>query len=150
MIAEMWKPYQKHCSFYEVVECLRRMMLTGVVVFVFPSSVAQVSTTFLISLFFFAFSEVLNLSVSHFDSWMYRFGNRIVLLSMFLAVLIKINTSEDEESDLDTYAVVLVACNVVMALALAGGTAATLLPYAFARPSEEGFCHRWRRLFLWG
>lgn len=118
MVVDLWKPYKRERSYYEVVECARRVMLTGVVVFVFPDSAAQVSTTFLIALFFFVISEAQSPYATEYDCWMSRFGHVVVLLSMFVALMVKVDVDDESETGLQVYSVVLVVANVFMALAI--------------------------------
>lgn len=120
MVVELWKPYKRDRYYYEVVECVRRVILTGVIVFVFPGSAAQISTTFLVALSFFIISEVLDPYAAAHHRWVYRFGHVVVMLSMFVALLVRVDLSGEEETDLDMYAVVLVISNATMALAVVG------------------------------
>ena len=41
----LWKPYKPSVFYYEVVECGRRLMLTGVMVFIYPNTTAQIAVT---------------------------------------------------------------------------------------------------------
>ncbi|CAN0285491.1 unnamed protein product, partial [Hapterophycus canaliculatus] len=43
--SDLWKPYKPYVFFYEVIECGRRILLTGVVVFIYPNSSAQIAIT---------------------------------------------------------------------------------------------------------
>ena len=52
-IVGLWEPYRPERFYYEVVECGRRIMLTGVTVFIFPNDAAQVAITMLLTFFFF-------------------------------------------------------------------------------------------------
>lgn len=120
MISSLWEPYRRERSFYEVLECVRRVMLTGVVVFLFPGSVAQISTTFLVALVFFVLSEALDPYASSLDRWMSRFGHVAVLLSMLVALMIKVevDTSDTYFGDTGVYSIVLVVANVAMVFAV--------------------------------
>lgn len=126
LAADLWAPYKHRHSYYEVVECLRRVMLTGVVVFILPGSATQVSTTFLIALFFFIVSESLKPYATAFDAWMYRIGHVVVLLSMFLAVLVKIKVEDENDIELGTLSVITVVANVFMALAVVAEAAMSM------------------------
>ncbi|CAM9923215.1 unnamed protein product, partial [Laminaria digitata] len=44
-ISSLWAPYRPSCFYYEVIECGRRIMLTGVVVFIYPNDTAQIAIT---------------------------------------------------------------------------------------------------------
>lgn len=120
LVMDLWKPYRDERSYFEVVECIRRVALTGMVVFLFPGSVAQISITFLISLAFFVLSEALSPYADPHDSWMSRFGHVLVLLSMFLALMVKVDLSGESETDLRAYSVALLVANVAMASVVAG------------------------------
>ncbi|CAN0512970.1 unnamed protein product, partial [Scytosiphon promiscuus] len=41
VLKDLWEPYQKHAYYYEVVECVRRVVLSGLVVGVFPNTAGQ-------------------------------------------------------------------------------------------------------------
>lgn len=69
---DLWQPYKQDRRFYEVLECSRRVMLTGVVVFIYPGTAAQISTTFLLALVFYAISEALGPYEDERDCWMSR------------------------------------------------------------------------------
>ncbi|CAN0344433.1 unnamed protein product, partial [Scytosiphon promiscuus] len=74
--------YRPERYYYEVVECGRRIMLTGVVVFIFPNDAAQIAITILTTFFFFAVFEILSPYKSESDMWLSRGGHVIVFLSM--------------------------------------------------------------------
>ncbi|CAN0380979.1 unnamed protein product, partial [Scytosiphon promiscuus] len=88
-ISSLWEPYKAERFYYEVVECGRRVMLTGVVVFIFPNDAAQIAITMLIAFFFFAAFELLSPYKSESDTWISRGGHVIVYLSMFDMLLLK-------------------------------------------------------------
>ncbi|CAN0591359.1 unnamed protein product, partial [Laminaria digitata] len=67
---ELWGAYQPDVYFYEVVECVRRVVLSGVVVFIFPNTAGQVATAFLLALFFAALFMALDPYTSRFDTWL--------------------------------------------------------------------------------
>lgn len=115
---DLWEPYRKNRYYYEIVEYLRRVTLTGVVVFIFPNSAAQIATTFLLALFFFAVSEVLNPYETWQDSWLSRLGHAVVLLSMYFALLLKVDVVDDGGSSQELFSVVLVTTNVMMIVAV--------------------------------
>lgn len=57
-------PHKPGRFYYEVVKCLRRMLLTGVVVFIYPNTAAQVAVTLMIAFSFAILSERLDPNVS--------------------------------------------------------------------------------------
>ncbi|CAN0173938.1 unnamed protein product, partial [Scytosiphon promiscuus] len=89
-IVGLWEPYRPERFYYEVVECGRRIMLTGVVVFIFPNDAAQVAITMLIAFFFFGILEILSPYKLESDMWLSRGGHVLVFLSMFYLLLLKV------------------------------------------------------------
>ena len=114
---DLWVAYKPEVYFYEVVECARRVVLSGVVVFVLPNTAGQIAVSFLLALFFAAVLMVLDPYTSWFDTWTARTGHTIVLMSMFVALLQKVNTEEDDGFSQDVFAIVLVVSNCVMVVA---------------------------------
>ncbi|CAM9792296.1 unnamed protein product, partial [Ectocarpus sp. 12 AP-2014] len=90
-ISGLWEPYRPERFYYEVVECGRRVMLTGVVVFIFPNDAAQIAITMLAAFFFLWVFEVLSPYKSESDMWLSRGGHAIVFLSMFDLLLLKVD-----------------------------------------------------------
>ncbi|CAM9479810.1 unnamed protein product [Ectocarpus fasciculatus] len=117
-IASLWEAYKPERFYYEVIECGRRIMLTGVVVFIFPNDAAQIAITILIAVFFFAVFDILSPYASEFDMWLSRGGQVVVFLSMFDLLLLKVDVSHERSQSQQAYAGVLVAGHVLMFLAI--------------------------------
>ncbi|CAN0498410.1 unnamed protein product, partial [Scytosiphon promiscuus] len=82
VLRELWVAYRAEVYFYEVVECVRRAVLSGVIVFIFPNTAGQIATAFLLALFFAAVFMLLDPYSSWCDTWAARTGHMIVLMSM--------------------------------------------------------------------
>ncbi|CAM9199838.1 unnamed protein product, partial [Laminaria digitata] len=117
-IAHLWAPYRPNAFYYEVIECGRRIVLTGVVVSIFPNAAAQVAITIMNSLFFFVVSEVLSPYASSSDTWLARGGQVIILFSMYDALLLKIDVSKERSESQHVFAAVLVAGHVILIMAV--------------------------------
>ncbi|CAN0412863.1 unnamed protein product, partial [Hapterophycus canaliculatus] len=117
-ISSLWEPYRPERFYYELVECARRIMLTGVVVFIFPNDAAQVAITMLIAFFFFAVFEVLPPYESESDVWLSRGGHIMVFLSMFDMLLLKVDVSHESDRSQAIFAGVLVAGHMLIVLAI--------------------------------
>ena len=141
-IAGLWEAYRPERFYYEVVECGRRIMLTGVVVFIFPNSAAQIATTMLIAFSFFVVFEILAPYKSDFDIWLSRGGHILVFLSMYDLLLRRVDVSGESDESQASFAGVLVAGHVLMILAVVVEIAAII--YAarremiIARDGQEG------------
>ncbi|CAM9790765.1 unnamed protein product [Scytosiphon promiscuus] len=117
-ISDLWEPYKPERFYYEVVECGRRIMLTGVVVFIFPNDAAQIAITILISFVFFAVFELLSPYKSESEMWLARGGHVIVFFSMFDLLLLKVDVSRERDQSQAVFAGALVAGHVLMALTI--------------------------------
>lgn len=109
-------PYRRDVYYYEVVECFRRVIISGIVVFILPNTAGQVMTTFLLSLFFFAAFTVLDPYSDVLDTWLARVGHAIVMMSMFVALVVKVDTEGDDGFSQDVFAGALVLINCAMVL----------------------------------
>ncbi|CAM9986983.1 unnamed protein product, partial [Laminaria digitata] len=116
---ELWAAYRPEVYFYEIVECVRRVMLSGVIVFIFPNTAGQVATAFLFALFFAALFMALDPYTRRFDTWLARTGHMVVLMSMFVALLQKVEMGDDDEFSKNAFAIVLVLVNSGIVVAAA-------------------------------
>ncbi|CAM9623221.1 unnamed protein product [Scytosiphon promiscuus] len=108
------EPYRGEIYFYEVVECLRRVTLSGLVVFILPNSAGQVITTFLLSLLFFGIFMGLDPHEDPVDKWLDRIGHVVVMMSMFVALAIKVDIEGDDRFSQEVFGGALVATNCVL------------------------------------
>ena len=116
--SDLWKPYKPSRFYYEVIECARRISLTGAVVFIYPNTVAQVAVALVITFVFTVLSEALAPYDVGWDCWINRTGHVIVFMSMYIALLLKADVSSERTSSQRLLAFVLVAAHVCMVLAV--------------------------------
>ena len=114
--SSLWKPYKPSVFYYEVVECARRLMLAGVVVFIYPNTAAQIAVTLMIAFIFACASERLDPYDSPWDGWVSRMGHIMIVLTMVVALLTKVDTSNEDLQSQNVYAVVLVTAHTAMVL----------------------------------
>ncbi|CAM9468153.1 unnamed protein product [Ectocarpus sp. 6 AP-2014] len=115
-ISNLWEPYKPAVFYYEVIECFRRVLLAGVVVFIYPNTAAQIAVTLLIAFAFALLSEGLAPYASRWDTWISRIGHIVVFLSMYVALLLKVDVSDERASSQEVFEGVLVAVHVCMIL----------------------------------
>ena len=115
-ISELWKPYKPSAFYYEVVECSRRVLLAGVVVFIYPNTAAQIAISLLMAFAFSVASEGLAPYASRWDTWLNRVGHAIVFVSMYLALLLKVDVSDERASSQRMFESVLVAAHACLVL----------------------------------
>ena len=112
--SQLWKPYKPSVFYYEVIECSRRILLTGVLVFIYPNTPTQIAVTLILAFIFAMVSEALNPYVSRWDTWISRVGHIVVFLSVFLALLLKVNVSAERSESQEMFEVFLVFVNMCL------------------------------------
>lgn len=115
---DLWEPYKPSRYYYEVVECGRRIVLTGLGVFLFPGSAAQVALEVVFAAVFIAISEMFSPFAQPMDMWLYRTGMWVVFLSMYLALLLKVDASDEDSQSQAVFAKLLIAANAGLAFAV--------------------------------
>ena len=117
-ISDLWKPYKPQRFYYEMVECTRRILLTGAVVFIYPKTASQIAVAFAIAVFFVFVSEAMAPYKSCWDAWTSRIGHAIVFASMYFALLLKVDVSDESHSSQEIFGVILVGVHGCMILAV--------------------------------
>ncbi|CAN0483982.1 unnamed protein product, partial [Scytosiphon promiscuus] len=118
IVRELWAPYRPQVYYYEVVECLRRVLLSGAVVLAFPNSAGQIATSLLLAMLSAAVLMALGPYAHRWHTWTARISHAVVLLSMYVALLQKVDDFTDDLSSQHVFASVLVALNCVLILAV--------------------------------
>ena len=108
-IKDLWAPYKPGRYYYEVIECGRRIALTGLAVFIYPGSTAQVAIEALLAFVFYSISEIMSPFAKPLDAWLYRSGTWVIYLSMYLALLLKMDASDEDSRSQDVFAGLLIA-----------------------------------------
>ncbi|CAM9730410.1 unnamed protein product, partial [Ascophyllum nodosum] len=67
--SSLWKPYKPSRFYFEVVECARRILLTGVAMLLENDTAAKVAATLMIAVIFMVVVEVLAPYESRLDVW---------------------------------------------------------------------------------
>ena len=93
-------------------------MLTGFVVFICPNTAAQVAITQAIAFIFAFTSERRDPYDSHWDAWVSRIGHVMVVLTIYVALLAKIDVLNEGSQSQALLAGVLVAAHIAMILAV--------------------------------
>jgi hypothetical protein len=119
--AFLWQPYKPKRHYWEVCECIRRLMLTGILVFVFPGTPSQAATGSIIAVISLALIYVARPHADSLDGRIYCLGCVIIFLSMLLALTSMAGVYHEHSGISDTnaavFAVVLVLLNILMLLA---------------------------------
>ena len=111
-------PYKPSRFYYEVIECFRRITLTSVVLLIDDDKAAQIAAVLMIAFIFAVLSEVLAPYQTQLDTWISRTGHAVVFSSMYFALLLKVEVSEETNTSQQAFEVILVTTHVCMILAV--------------------------------
>ncbi|CAM9562008.1 unnamed protein product, partial [Laminaria digitata] len=110
----LWGAYRPGCYYYEVVEYGRRIVLTGAAVFILPDSAAQIAIVLLLAVVCMFIFESLSPFANRVDIWLYRWGNGIILASMYVALLLKVDLVGEDSQTSSAITALLIAANTSM------------------------------------
>jgi hypothetical protein len=110
----LWKTYTPQMYYWEVVECLRRLLLTGAIVFVKPGTRAQVTIACILAVISLTVALYCQPHVDTLDGQIYTVGALIIFLSMFLSLAMKTDSTTETKASQNAFAVVLIILNVIM------------------------------------
>lgn len=139
----LWGAYAPNRYYYEVIECGRRVLLAGVVVFIYPNTAAQVAVTLMMAVFFMVVSEGLAPYESRWDAWVSRMGHAIVFTSMYVALLLKVDVAGEQNSSQRVFEAILVSAHACMVLAVI--VEAVMISWALGRQHVEDSRPKFRR-----
>ncbi|CAM9320022.1 unnamed protein product [Ectocarpus sp. 12 AP-2014] len=117
-ISNLWQPYRPSVYCYEVIECGRRILLTGLVVFIYPNTAAQIAITLIMTVVFAVLSEALHPYAQAWDTWVSRVSHAVVFMSVYVALLLKVDVSDEKGSSQKVFEAVLVTAHACMILAV--------------------------------
>lgn len=117
-LTSLWAAYKPSRYWFELVECTRRIALTGIAAFVFPNSAAQVAIVLLVAVVFVFISECIGPFKRGADANLYRWGNGVIVTSLYVAFLLKVDLADESEPSISAFSGVLIAANVVMIVAV--------------------------------
>ena len=115
----LWGAYKPSRYYYEVMECGRRVVLTAVAVFILPRSTEQIAIVLFLVVVFVFISESIAPFQSAGDTSLYRWGNAIIVTSMYAAFLLKVDLAEEGTRMASAITILLIAGNVFMMFSVA-------------------------------
>ena len=112
-IAFLWDSYKPEHWYYEIFECAKRQLLTGMLVFISPGSAGQI--TFALML---AFGSLLVLClekpfIKKSDNNLAIVSNISIFCTLFASLLVRVNVDEDENYDQEVFGYLLIFINVM-------------------------------------
>ena len=116
--SSLWRPYKPSLFYFEVVECARRALLVGVVVFFNTNTVSQIAVTLILAFTFVVITEMLDPYTSTWDTWLSRTGHVVVFFSVYVALLLKVDVSSERRDSRRTFEIILLFSNGCMIAAV--------------------------------
>ncbi|CAM9776714.1 unnamed protein product, partial [Sphacelaria rigidula] len=114
----LWGTYVPNRYYYEICECVRRLLLTGILVFILPDTAGRVAISCMFAFFSLLAFELLRPHVDDLDTHLYRTGCLVIFFSNFLALTIKAGILDADSITSTTFAVALVVVNVLLFLSV--------------------------------
>lgn len=112
--SSVWMTYRPSRYYFELVEYCRRLSLSMSSALLIPNSVDHIAVVLSLALAFLFVSESLAPFENSMDRSLYRWGNGVVISSMYIALLMKAKTSDGEYGIFSVFGWLLIAANVVM------------------------------------
>ncbi|CAB1100084.1 unnamed protein product [Ectocarpus sp. CCAP 1310/34] len=113
----LWNAYYPSRYYYEVIECFRRLLLTGLLVFLVPDTPGQVAFGCVFAFLSLLVFELLRPHTDHLDMQLYRTGCLVIFLTNSLA-----NVASPCSRSCEVYSIVLIIVNVLFVLSIFGNT----------------------------
>ena len=88
--------YVESAYYFELTELIRKLLLTGVVIFVAPGSLAQMAFAFIVTLFFLVFNIAVNAFVDKAEGGLMFNALLSTLMTIFCGILLKAQKSQIE------------------------------------------------------
>eukprot|EP00611_Tribonema_gayanum_P007210 TRINITY_DN1653_c0_g1_i1.p1 TRINITY_DN1653_c0_g1~~TRINITY_DN1653_c0_g1_i1.p1 ORF type:complete len:1109 (+),score=308.99 TRINITY_DN1653_c0_g1_i1:195-3521(+) len=110
----LWQPYRRQFWYWEVVECGRRLLLSGGLVFILPGSFGQ--SVYACIFAYFSILVYLRCGPHNckLDATLYSLGATILFLTMFVALVAQYGSLDVDEKDANIISVMLIALNLVL------------------------------------
>jgi hypothetical protein len=110
----LWKTYTPQMYYWEVIECMRRLLLTGAIVFIKPGTRAQVTVACILANVSMITAVYCRPHADTLDGRIYTVGAMIIFLSMFLSLAMKTDNNNETKDSQNAFAVLLIVLNVIM------------------------------------
>jgi hypothetical protein len=136
----LWEPYRLKVYYWECIECVRRLLLTGLSAFVLPSTAGQSAVACTLAFFTILVYGFVHPHVKRADTVEYTLGAAIVFVTMFASLLTQAKYTDSASEHV--ISILLIGLNVALAcMALVEGAIAAKsesLTKALAPAFERG------------
>ena len=120
-ISFLWKMYEPSCWWFEVFECMRRLSLTGLIIFVYPDSPTQTVVAMLLAIISIKIYAWQQPFVDDSDDFLAEVTQYSIFFTLLSALIIKVDVTKDEGYSQDLMGVAMVAMNLAAIVLAAVG-----------------------------
>lgn len=113
----LWGDYKHRYYYWEVLECLRRLLMTGFIVFLLPGTAAQLSLSCIFAQISIVIIAIYRPHADRFDFMLYMSGSLLVFLTMYLALNMKLDVGSETSQSQKAFSAFLISLHVGMVLA---------------------------------
>lgn len=103
----LWDMYSVERYYWEVAECVRRILLTGIIVFMYPGSATQAAVSCIFAVALLAAALIFKPHKDKFDRAQYRNGCIIIFLSLYVALLYRVNVTNSQHTAISALIILL-------------------------------------------
>ncbi|CAM9092872.1 unnamed protein product [Scytosiphon promiscuus] len=108
----LWRAYRPGAYYFEVLECFRRLLLTGCLVFILPNTAGQAAVACVLAVLTVGVFAVVNPYSDAKDHRAYTLGALAVFLAMFMGLVVRVNLADEEAQSQRVLGVLLILLTV--------------------------------------
>ncbi|CAM9682270.1 unnamed protein product [Pylaiella littoralis] len=112
--AFLWRAYRPGAYYFEVLECFRRLLLTGCLVFILPNSAGQAAVASVLSVLTVGVFALVNPFSDSNDHRAYTLGALAIFLTMFMGLVVKVDLADEETQSQLVLGVLLILLTVAL------------------------------------
>jgi hypothetical protein len=131
----LWQSYTPNMYYWEVVECVRRLVLTSFMVFIVPGTAAQAAIACMLTVVGGFITVYLRPHADALDSKFYVVGIVIVFLSILMSLTLATDMFYDKDHAENVAGSILVGLNIVL---MSAAVAQMYMVYRKANSTHEG------------
>jgi len=116
----LWNSYKPEHYYWEIIECGRRLLLTGALVFIAPGTTAQADAACLLAFLTMIVALYVQPHADPLDGMVYYGGCLNIFLSTFLSSAMKADVSKETQDSQKAFDVILILLNIFVLVATVG------------------------------
>jgi hypothetical protein len=112
----LWNDYELEYYYWEVVECIRRMFLTGFIVFIYPNTATQAAVGCVFAVVSMVLISWTQPHAERRDCMLYLASCIVIALSFYLMLMIRVDVSGENSQNQNAFSGVLIVLSIALVL----------------------------------